>query len=441
MAAGDLTSAGGASPEPVVLRVRLSAGRRPDPGSSPTLLCWTHVPAWSLRAGNEVRLDRLLRWIERQGWRVILVCCPLEGEAPNEEQFARLFRRHREAVLVRRDGSVQAQLGTSAASEALTRLDGQVVEVVEGGAGPGPESPGEKLAGLLQEYCPDVLVEVLRALEPQLRPRVLLPVYVFMTRALRFLPSRGSVMVDTHDLFSARTQKVIAHGVEDDLAMTAEQEAGLFELTDVAIAIQPAEADALRTLLPEKRVVTAGVDFPVARTAPWPREPVVLVVGSGNPANRKGLSDFLALAWPRVRRLVPDARLLVAGSVGLGVSDDEPGVEVLGPVDDLERAYRAARVVANPTVAGTGLKIKTVEALSHLRTVVTFASGAEGLDFELRRFCHVAQDWSSFSTLLARALVSAPDPSRLAVMHESVARELSPTTVYAELARELRRLR
>src|SRR5581483_3395143 len=102
-------------------------------------------------------------------------------------------------------------------------------------------------------------------------------------------------------------------------------------------------------------------------------------------------------AWPRIRRDVPDAELLVAGKVGRFLPADVPGVMRLGTVDDLDPLYEQARVVINPAVAGTGLKIKTLEALCHFRPIITWPNGTDGLAPELAALCTVASDWHDFT--------------------------------------------
>lgn len=51
-----------------------------------------------------------------------------------------------------------------------------------------------------------------------------------------------------------------------------------------------------------------------------------------------------------------------------------------GLVADASAAYRLAPLAINPIRAGSGLKIKTIEALAHGRAVITSPSGAEGLE-------------------------------------------------------------
>jgi hypothetical protein len=56
------------------------------------------------------------------------------------------------------------------------------------------------------------------------------------------------------------------------------------------------------------------------------------------------------------------------------------GVDLLGPVDNPVDIYGKCMFMVNPVQGGTGLKIKTVEALSFGRCVVTSPSGLEGLE-------------------------------------------------------------
>jgi hypothetical protein len=130
---------------------------------------------------------------------------------------------------------------------------------------------------------------------------------------------------------------------------------------------------------------------------------------------------------------LPQAELLVAGSVSESIAAREtPGVSAIGPVDDVTPLYRQAALVINPAVAGTGIKIKTLEALCHARQVVTWPNGIEGLDPSLAQLCMVAHDWYEFSEQLVRAL-SAGAYAIDADARGLIARCVSPEHVYASL--------
>jgi len=80
----------------------------------------------------------------------------------------------------------------------------------------------------------------------------------------------------------------------------------------------------------------------------------------------------------------PESRLCIAGKLGLTLRDNDQhalpdGVTTLGWIPDLSHFYRDLRLVVNPVVRGTGLKIKSVEALAHGRPLVAYPVGLEGI--------------------------------------------------------------
>jgi hypothetical protein len=127
---------------------------------------------------------------------------------------------------------------------------------------------------------------------------------------------------------------------------------------------------------------------------------------------------------------VPDAELLLAGRITRTLEADVAGVVRLGPVDDLKPLYRQCRVVINPAVAGTGLKIKTLEALGHLRPLVTWPNGTDGLPPELSALCATVQDWFEFSRRVTGLLAADQPPLFSQAERDTIARLTSPGVAY-----------
>jgi glycosyltransferase involved in cell wall biosynthesis len=61
---------------------------------------------------------------------------------------------------------------------------------------------------------------------------------------------------------------------------------------------------------------------------------------------------------------------------------DVDGVIKLGRVDELDDFYDAIRFAINPVMSGTGLNIKTIEALAYGRALVATEIGAKGINSE-----------------------------------------------------------
>jgi glycosyltransferase involved in cell wall biosynthesis len=125
--------------------------------------------------------------------------------------------------------------------------------------------------------------------------------------------------------------------------------------------------------------------------------------------------------WPRIRRAVPRARLVLAGqgSVELAAiaagARDELQVECIANPDDILVAYANAAVAVVPLRAGGGTRIKILEAASLSIPLVSTTVGVEGLDLLDGRHLLVADDALSFACACIEVLRS-PDAARTRAM-------------------------
>ncbi len=402
-----------------------------------TIICLSHVFPLPPRAGNEYRIHRMLVRLRQSGYRIVLVVSPLSPQAIDEARWGALAATYGNVVYCDRDGQIRYQMDEC--PDVLAPLDGHrtpgyaaLLDEVR------PLPPAEaELLHVDRTFCPDALIATLIQLQSSLLPCAVLAEYVWMTRGLPLLDPGLLTVIDTIDVFSSYHEKVGAFGVSG-MQVRPEDEARRLARAKVLVAIQPEEARLLGNLAPDREVVTAGVDFDVVEGSDWPAKPVVFCVGSDNQRNLLGLRDFLKFAWPEIRSAVPDVRLAVAGSIGAAVPDYLQDVDVLGPVDDLDPVYRQARVVVNPAVAGTGLKVKTVEALSRLRPIVTWPNGVEGLPPELAELVPPAQDWLDFAERVI-AWLRFETPAFGTATAASIRHLLSSDQVYAELEARLAR--
>jgi hypothetical protein len=423
----------------IVMKVRSLGSARSLDAQPPTIVCLSHVMPVNPRAGNEYRIFRLLRWLRDRGYRIVPVIAPLPGEEVATESVRQLAAEFSNAVVCWRDGTVHYNL--SFVPDTLGFLNGEVARPVsllldEAGI---RGSHQVDLLRMDRTFCHDALITVVTRLREMLGPHILLAEYIWMTRALPLLGPDVIKIVDTIDVFSTKRDKVLRFGI-DDLHVEPLEEARRLRRADLVVAIQEDERRELERLVPGKPIVTAGVDFDVTGSTRVPSGRRVLYVASGNPMNRKGLEDFLRFAWPRIRQEVDGAALCVAGDVGTGLVAEVPGVVCLGRVPDLAPLYEEARVVINPAAAGTGVKIKTLEALGYFRPVVTWPSGVDGIAPELADLCHVVRDWYTFGRTLSVLLAMDPPPSFSPEQQERIRKYTAPETTYGALTDVLEQL-
>ncbi|MCZ8133451.1 MAG: glycosyltransferase family 4 protein [Rhodobacteraceae bacterium] len=170
--------------------------------------------------------------------------------------------------------------------------------------------------------------------------------------------------------------------------------------------------------LMKPQVIVPNVPFN-ARGEPAPveaRSESLLFVGvPGHRPNLAGVTWFLRACWPAVRAARPAARFRI---VGLGdwsaLPADlaaQPGVEVVGGVDDLAPEYGQARAAICPILEGAGSQIKVIEACAYGRPVVSTAFASGGFGPEIERALSVASDPAGFAQACIDLLA---DPARAA---------------------------
>ena len=151
-----------------------------------------------------------------------------------------------------------------------------------------------------------------------------------------------------------------------------------------------------------------------------------------------GLTTFLIECWPTIKRGCPAVTLHVVGKVGDMCKVEDQSVRYSGWINDLDDVYREASIVINPTVAGTGLKIKSVQALAHGKPLVAWPHGVEGLEYEGTAPYEVCSSWPEFANTVLMLLKSDAEREALAMRGRSyAAEEFGPQRVYAALKSRL----
>lgn len=406
----------------------------------PTILLISHVIPYPPAAGNEIRILKMIGWLRRAGFRVVMLL--------NHEPITPARRSELEKLMdavhfigdhYKADLPPPPERGLAsrlADRLALTLPDSLLYTALFG------LDKKEKLhSDSVKRYLgSDRLVQVTRHLCELHRPVAVIAEYIFTAPCLDVVPHGALKIIDTHDMFSRKREQVLAHGIEDPLPCTPGEERRCLLKADVVIAIQSHEAEMFRKLVARRAVITVGIDFEVVEDADDSSvvPGTVLVVGSDNPLNRHGLKLFYEDAWRIVRAGHPDAVLRVVGKLGNDLRIDDPRVQRVGWVPDLNDEYRKAAVVINPTVAGTGLKIKSVEALCRGKALVGTPNSVEGIEAHGESPYMIGCDWNAFARAVLLLLDS--DCERRALQRRAIefARDtFSTERVYASLGATL----
>lgn len=274
----------------------------------------------------------------------------------------------------------------------------------------------------------------------------LLADYCYLTQTFAYaLRPQATTAVIMHDLFSSRARQFATIGTSDSVgSLTDPEECAMLAKADAVIAIQREEAAVLAKRIPRTRIIVAPMAArPVKAPQPGQADQV-LFIGSSAAANVDGLRWFLECCWSEVRAMRPGVRLRVAGTVCQKVGRPPPAVELLGLVDDLSALYADAGLVISPLRAGSGLKIKLIEALAHGKAMVATSVTLQGVSDLLHDCVCVADEPDSFAAAMID--LGSDEQARVSFGRRglaAVAQHFSPNTCYGQFVRAMseRRIR
>jgi glycosyltransferase involved in cell wall biosynthesis len=345
------------------------------------ILVVSPTPSHPQDAGNRARIHALLWSLKAAGHAIHL--CLLGRENPSPAAIEAMRRDWDEVMLVPHD-----RAGERCSLGALNAIDDWIL----------PES--------------EVAFARLAAREPGFD--MVLVEYVFLSRAFEAFPRHVLRVLDTHDIFAGRAERLAALGLQNRFFATteAEETRGL-DRADIVLAIQAEEAAELAART--RAVVLTLGHLPWDARPPLPPRgpggPVAIgYLGSPNPMNTRALGRFLA-ALPAEALAGAGGEVVVAGAAARGL-DPAPGLVPLGPVPDADALYGRVDLVVNPHEGGTGLKVKTVEALARGRPVIGTAEAFAGLPAEAP--CHAATNAAEVAALARRAVADAGFRARVA---------------------------
>jgi len=213
-------------------------------------------------------------------------------------------------------------------------------------------------------------------------PDIVIINYIHQHPLVDVVPKKVLTIVDTHDLLYKRADTLRSARLPVWMEINKEEEIDLLKKFHVILAIQKDETDQLRLLIPDRPIITVPTSFHVlSKPLKTVKAKNLMILGSASDHGVHGLKWFLNKIWPKVQANLPDSTLNIYGQMASCFhSDEKLNIKTIGIVSNVTKAYQKNRLTINPVIAGSGLKIKTVEALCHSKAMVTTAIGSEGIN-------------------------------------------------------------
>ena len=199
--------------------------------------------------------------------------------------------------------------------------------------------------------------------------------YYYLSRLFEHI-SIPKKAIATHDAIAYKDLKI----GQPTLCITANTEAKAMQRCPHIFALQEQEADYFQMLSPCSKVYNLYGKYEHHAHSLVGNHKMVFLSGN-NVFNQNGIKWFLREVFPGIRRAFPDAEVLIGGSICKVVKDldNVDGVKLLGYIDDPAGFYAQADVAINPVYQGTGLKIKTFEAISYDKVALVHPHSLAGV--------------------------------------------------------------
>ncbi len=275
----------------------------------------------------------------------------------------------------------------------------------------------------------------IRAARDQAKWEVVICNYHWLSEAFQLFGPEVKKIVLTHDVWHQHVYRKS----DDPLAEVNERarEQTNLNRADLIIAINSRDAGIFKAMLPKKKIVVAPMSCTAKFNDVAPASGQLLFVGSEYKPNVDGVSWFLNEVGPLLARDAPGRfKLDLVGGVGNVLNGCKPSVPWVarGYVKDITSEYNNAEIVIVPLLAGTGLKIKLIEAFAHGKAIVTTSVGAQGLEKFAGQTFAVANTPEEFAAQLIKISNDCAERLRLESASRRIAlTDFSPIACYDEL--------
>lgn len=202
-----------------------------------------------------------------------------------------------------------------------------------------------------------------------------------------------------------RYEAMLVRDFEHTLAVTTIDEQDLLNAVE---EMMPGQAQACAEKI---TVIPIAVD--TARLAPVQRQPGstnILTLGTlYYPPNADGIRWFASEVFPLITRQMPEATLTILGKNPppdfFQMAAENPGkITVTGYVPELNPYLEKAALMVIPVRAGSGMRVRILEALAQAMPLVTTTVGLEGIDAQHGEEVLVADTPDDFAAAVIRLI-------------------------------------
>jgi GT2 family glycosyltransferase len=227
--------------------------------------------------------------------------------------------------------------------------------------------------------------------------------YVFQSKLLEFVPSYILKVIDTHDKMGDRYEMLRKNGQPlEFFSCTPHEEGEYLRRADIVVALREEEARYFDSVTGQHTaVVIPHVEAPRFLSKTFEQMNKVGIVASANQINLTLVRECLEGIDRRLAGVACPFTVHVAGQVKEMVDRSSkrennifqrPWVSMRGFVKDIGRFYADMDLILSPVTMGTGINVKTVEAMAYGMPLLTTSWGSKGIETGDPMHCHADLD-------------------------------------------------
>ncbi len=309
------------------------------------ILIFSPTPSHPQSAGNRIRIFNLAKYLQNMGNDIHFVY--YTQEEFTEEQELKMSKQWDSLTIIKKEKHYKASTPTHYLVDDWYQ---------------------ENIGPIIQEKCKELDIDIV------------LMNYIFQSKLLEFIPNNIVKIIDTHDRFSDRHIMLQKNGIEPDFFYTVKsEEAKAFDRADIVLAIQDKEADFFRSLTDKRVEVIGHIEEEHFFDREYNSLQKIGFIGSRNSTNLTSLTQFIDKFTKWIDEKNLNIELLIAGSICTKIESTHKSIKLLDFVDNLQDFYHSVDLIVNPLILGTGLKIKSIEALAYGVPIVSTNIGFEGI--------------------------------------------------------------
>ena len=215
--------------------------------------------------------------------------------------------------------------------------------------------------------------------------------YVFQSRLLEFVPDHVLKVIDTHDKMGDRHEMLRRNGQPlEFFSCTPEQEGAYLRRADVVVARRAEEAEYFNSVSQRQTaIVIPHFEEPHFQQRRFETLRNVGLVASANRINLAIMLDFVRAVDKATRGAKVPFQVHIAGQVRDMIRDLPPAdqaafardwITLHGFVPDIADFYAQMDLIVSPVTMGTGINVKTVQAMAFGMPLLTTAWGCKGIE-------------------------------------------------------------